>query len=305
MIQVIKTLEELEALKNNWENLFTLASTATPYQAWHFVMTTWQVWHKSDDKLYIICYNQSKVKAFDAIIPCYIDKVANLHLMDYMTDFCEGIIPDSLLECYDMYYEIVQFLEKDKNVHSLCFDNLRQGSRLMAYLYGLGGYSKIEALTGYTIVRMKYSENNQDFVDSIIGCNSKHRKKLRKVINDIGNCTMCVLQNTDPYPEKEIRELGDYMISEGMRTRAYLDDNFFAYFKNLYQNGQLVLMLLYKEDKLCACKFMLQDKHTNELVSWVVLYRNNKNNSELAMLSLDYMYKHGIFNLNSASGVYA
>ena len=62
MIQVIKTLEELEALKNNWENLFTLASTATPYQAWHFVMTTWQVWHKSDDKLYIICYNQSKGK---------------------------------------------------------------------------------------------------------------------------------------------------------------------------------------------------------------------------------------------------
>lgn len=305
MIQVIKTLEELEALKNNWENLFTLASTATPYQAWHFVMTTWQVWHKSDDKLYIICYNQSKGKAFDAILPCYIDKEANLHLMDYMTDFCEGIIPDSLLECYDMYYEIVQFLEKDKNVHSLCFDNLRQGSRLMAYLYGLGGYSKIEALTGYTIVRMKYSENNQDFVDSIIGCKSKHRKKLRKVINDIGNCTMCVLQNTDPYPEKEIRELGDYMISEGMRTRAYLDDNFFAYFKNLYQNGQLVLMLLYKEDKLCACKFMLQDKHTNELVSWVVLYRNNKNNSELAMLSLDYMYKNGIFNLNYARGVYA
>ena len=40
MIQVIKTLEELEALKNNWVNLFTLASTATPYQAWHFVMTT-------------------------------------------------------------------------------------------------------------------------------------------------------------------------------------------------------------------------------------------------------------------------
>lgn len=60
------------------------------------------------------------------------------------------------------------------------FDNLRQGSRLMAYLYGLGGYSKIEALTGYTIVRMKYSENNQDFVDSIIGCNSKHRKNLEK-----------------------------------------------------------------------------------------------------------------------------
>lgn len=87
MIQVIKTLEELEALKNNWENLFTLASTATPYQAWHFVMTTWQVWHKSDDKLYIICYNQSKGKAFDAILPCYIDKEANLHLMDYMTDF--------------------------------------------------------------------------------------------------------------------------------------------------------------------------------------------------------------------------
>lgn len=39
MIQVIKTLEELEALKNNWENLFTQASTATPYQAWHFVVT--------------------------------------------------------------------------------------------------------------------------------------------------------------------------------------------------------------------------------------------------------------------------
>ena len=39
MIQVIKTLEELEALKNNWENLFTLASTATPYLAWNFVMT--------------------------------------------------------------------------------------------------------------------------------------------------------------------------------------------------------------------------------------------------------------------------
>lgn len=36
MIQVIKTLEELEALKNNWENLFTQASTATPYQTWHF-----------------------------------------------------------------------------------------------------------------------------------------------------------------------------------------------------------------------------------------------------------------------------
>ena len=45
MIQVIKTLEELEALKDNWENLFTQASTATPYQTWHFVMTTWQVWH--------------------------------------------------------------------------------------------------------------------------------------------------------------------------------------------------------------------------------------------------------------------
>lgn len=305
MIEVCKTIEELEALKENWNDVFSKSSTATPYQAWQFVKTTWQVWHKPGDKLYVICYNQSKGKQYDAFLPCYINKIGELHLLDYMTDFCDGVILDELLECYDMYYDIMQFIENDLNIRSVCFDNMRQESRLMAYLYGLGAFSQVQSVGGYTIARMHYSDKNQDFVDSIVGCNSKHRRKLRKVIKENENLSVRMLCGAEPYPKKAIRELGDFMVTENMRNKNYLSDSFYSYFKELYNHGQLLLLLLYDGDILSACKFLLKNTPQNELVSWVVLYRSNRYNSASRLFSLDYMYRNGIYNLNFARGVYA
>ena len=95
------------------------------------------------------------------------------------------------------------------------------------------------------------------------------------------------------------------MISIGKRTSEYLSDSFYNYFRQLYENGQLVVALLRDNDELCACNFFLVDRHANEFVSWVVLYKMNHHNTALMLFSLDYMYKHDFYNLNFARGVYA
>lgn len=305
MIKVFKTEEEFDALRDNWAELLCISSTATPYQSWEYNRITWQIWHKPEERLYIICYQRKSGKQYDAILPCYIDGDRRLHLIDYMSDFCDGIIPDRLLECYDMYFEISKFVHKSTDISSVCFKELRQNSRLMAYLYVFGAYSKIHAITGYPLVRMHKSYDDSDFVDSLVGCNSNHRCKLRKILKDNGSFNIQLYNHPEKYPEDEIRQLADFMVSEGLRTRKYLSNDFLEYFSTLYNTGLVYVVMLYENTTVCCCSFILNDKRANEYIKWVVLYRNGKFNTILNLLLMDYMYNNDVKNLNFARGVYA
>lgn len=305
MITIVKTTSELDALQDRWNELFELCSTATPYQTFLFNKITWEVWHEQTDSLYIICYSQSEGAKIDAIIPCYLNRNRELHLIDYLSDFCEGIIPDESIEKYAMYREIVNHILSDSKIKTVCFNNLRAGNRMLAYMYAFGGHSSIKTLTGYSVIKMTPTPTDKDFVDSIQSCNSSQRKKLRKQFKVASMLAFQEHKYPSEFPEQDVKSIANYMVDTQMRSKDYFTQRFFDYFRRLYENGMLTVLSHKKDSLPIAEKMFLTNPKANEYISWITLYRSKQDNSNLLLASLDMLYKTGVYNFNFARGIYA
>lgn len=305
MITIVKTEAEFDALEERWNDLFRLSSSVTPYQGFMFNKITWDIWHEPEDRLYIICFSQSQGAIIEAIIPCYINKEGELHIIDYLTDFCDGIIPDAVIEKYTMYKEICNHIISDAEIKSVCFNNLCGNNRMLAYLYAFGEYSSVKTLTGYSVIRMTPDENNKDFADSIKSCNSSQRNKLRKRFKGTSSLSLHKYNLPDSFPEEEVRGIADYMVQARIRAKEYFEYRFFKYFRSLYDAGLLTVYSHEKDSLAIAGKIFLVNNLANEYISWITLYRGKQDNSNLLLASLDEMYRNGIYNFNFARGVYA
>lgn len=274
MIRVIKTQDEFEALQQRWDELFVSSSSATPYQSLKFNKLSWIHWRNSNDTLYIICYHKQEENPCDAIIPCYLHNGGELRIIDYMSDFCDIIVSDELSDCYDMYYEIFQEIIKDKDVKYISFSNLRYDSRLFAYFSAFGKVKNIQYITGYTIMNMIPSQTDRDFIASMHSLDSYHRNKLRKHFIKSQKFDFSYMTSSDSsFPEKEIHELADYMISAGMRKKEYFNESFFNGIRALYNEGIVKIAMNKNNGKVQSCLFLLNKSASDDMITWIILYR--------------------------------
>ena len=305
MIRVIKTQVEFDTLQQRWDELFVSSSSATPYQSFKFNKLSWIHWRNSNDILYIICYHKQEENPCDAIIPCYLHNDSELRLIDFMSDFCDIIVSDELSDCYDMYYEIFQEIIKDKDVKYISFSNLRYDSRLFAYFSAFGKAKEIQYITGYTIMNMTPSPSDRDFIASIPNINSCHRKNLRKYNKKSQEFDFSYMTSSDSsFPEKEIHELADYMIRAGMRKKEYFNESFFYGLRALYNEGIVKIAMNKKKGKVQSCLFLLNKSASDDMITWIILYKHKDDNIMLNMPILKMMYEQGILSFNQARGLY-
>lgn len=304
MILVIKTIQDFDALEEQWNKVFDKCSTATPYQRFIFNKITWETWKSSEDSLYIICYSQNGDAQYDAIMPCYINRDNVLRFIDFHSDFCDIIVSDDYADKYDMYCEIVKHIKGEGRIRSVCLNNLKQNSRLSSYLYALGGYTKLKCIAGYSIVRMLPTPESKDFIDTINNCKSPVRNKLRRCLRDNAKLEFKTYSNPLPFPYESIQIIAASMIKQGIRENNYLNGKFIGYFKSLYESGNIVVTMNFTKDIPVSANFFLKDPSRNEYISWVTIYKNMKYNLAILLFSMDYMYKEGFYNLNLARGLY-
>ncbi len=304
MIKVITTVEGFASLEERWNGMMRQCAEATPYQTFALVRLCWEMWHPSGSSLYIVCHHKKEEWPADAIFPCYLLRGV-LHWIDFHCDFCVPVETVPYNERYEMYAEVVRHIAADPAIRSVSFSRVPATHPLLGYFRALGGYSKTEMSNAYTVIPLDMGE--KDSISAISTLVRQKQRKIREIVRngDRGGYEH-FLSSSSPYPERDVRELADAMTATGMRNAAYLSDRFLSFFRRLYDSGVVSVMVGYDvQHSPVSCFFLLRDEHRNELIEWVLLYKERRHNLLLMTQLLDYMYAHGICRLNMACGIYA
>ena len=304
MIKVITTDGGFASLEERWNEMMRQCAAATPYQTFALVRLCWEMWHPAGSSLYIICHHKKEEWPADAIFPCYLLRGV-LHWIDFHCDFCVPVETVPYNERYEMYAEVVKHIAAAQDIRSVSFSRVPACHPMLGYFRALGGYSKTVVSNAYTVIPLDSGEK-----DSISAISTLVRQKQRKVREIVRNGDWGGYEYyqspSSPYPEGDVRELAEAMTVAGLRNAAYLSDRFLSFFRRLYDCGVVSVMVGYDvRHSPVSCFFLLRDAHRNELVEWVLLYRERRHNLLLMTRLLDYMHANGICRLNMACGIYA
>lgn len=302
MIKVVTTIEEFTALESRWNEMMAQCSTATPYQVYALCKLCWEMWKCPGDLLYIICHHKKEEWPIDAIFPCYL-RYGVLRWIDFHSDFCSPIEVVPFNERYEMYSEVVQHINSNPGISMVKFSRVPADSPMLGYFNALGGYSKIQVSNAFSVIPLNLMEN--DPISAISTLVKQKQRKIRDIDRE-NQTTYFYDVSFDPYPKKDIQELADHMVDEGMRNVAYMSPHFLSYFEQLYAAGVVKVLVSYDSDDKSplASFFLLHDTHRNELIEWVLLYKCRRHNLQLMIHLLKIMHSLGIDHLNMACGIY-
>ncbi len=306
MIKVIKSLEEFKALESTWGDLYERSQSKTPFQCFSYVFLAWTLFESKEGDLYIIVSISNNSNDTDGIFPCYIDRKHTLRFInDRHTDFCNAII-DKESFGYSSYEELSGFLKRDSNIRLIHFANLEYDNQLKSSFKPFFNSLFVFENNAYSRLMISPQSTDKDFVDSIRGLSAKGRKNIRAKLASEHELQfeLLSLSKGKDYPRDEVLELRHLMISKGERTQEYFNEKMLSFWHRLYQEGLIVVSLLYKKNLICSVNLMFFDRIKNEYIKWIMLYREKKYNLIANIKLIEYLYNKGGSTLNFARGIY-
>ena len=303
MIKAITSESDFEKIKKNWDDIYDICNTATPFQAYNFVKTNWDVWKPEKAQLFVICHHKKEEWPADAIFPCYIiDGI--LKWIDFHCDFCEPLYTVTRDEQYELFNEVIGFILNSKVIHKIDFSRLKPDCLLGGYLLALCKHVDIKAITGYSIINIKGEEA---WISNMESLSKKKQRNLKDAVKKINFSDFKIYQRSNaPFPESDVNNLANYMTKIGIRDSQYLNAKFVNYLKRLYESGILWTAIGYENNVAAGCMFILPKNDTKEYIEWIMLYREKKHNLFMMKMVIDALSKTSIpdFKFNMANGLY-
>ena len=306
MIKVIRTFEEVETIREDWQKLFLEAQHVTPFQSYAFTEATLKFLGEAIRQLYIICVIRQKDKFVQAIFPCYIDKNGALRFInDRDSDFCGPIIHQDFVCDYHVYEEFSNHVKGQKDIRHVRFENLVTQSATLGFLRYFFTGAVVYNNNTYSIVSVdKLETQPKGAIDCIASLNSKEKYRLINVQKKMDGESLRVYENSngDDYPTEIVNTLIDGMVARGIRNKEYFNDDFLELFKNLFDAGLLQVAVTMKGNEPIAANICLK-MGKNEVIDWIAIYSERHYNLHNLLQIISRIAEEG-GKLNFARGTY-
>lgn len=308
MIKVITNKDSLIEFSSSWGVLYEGCPYSTPFQKFEYIVHSIDFSLGKDDQIYIIAVKMPQANKWVAVFPLYIDAKKTLRFINARhSDFCAPLILPQY-DHYNLFVEVSDYIKHDGRIKAIVFENLTVDNPLVGMLKSEFKYIITYDFNDYSTVSIAKASGDVDSVDAFRGVPSKRRGKLRKIKREKNtNCVFEIFSKShgQVYPQKYIDDLVDHMISSNMRAREYLSDIMLAFWEKLYESGVVDVAILYQNDVVVACSFLLVDEKKREYIEWIILYRDKSWNVSICLQIEEYLYsneENSIFNF--ARGIY-
>ena len=282
MISVISNIKDFENLRDDWNEIYNSSKDYTIFQSFNYNYISWNSLLKDNpsNKLYILAYYQCEgYDKCDAIFPFYIDKKKQLHIInDIHSDICNCIISSKIENSFDIIWELYTYIENDKNIKSIFFDNIKHNSPLISYYKVFCSNAFLFSQTEYSYIEREISN---DPIQDLSYLKAKNRKNIKCRYNESSKFTykLFLKQDEKEFPLNEINHLVDEMTKTGIRSKDYLSEKMIKYWEHLYNKNLLEIPILYDENNNpLSAGLIFSNTQKNEYIRWIVLYKESKHN---------------------------
>lgn len=304
MIKVIDNINKLEEIREYWNVLYKEDDSYTPFQSFDYIYISWKRFHRGYS-LFVILFYQNKEKLPSAIFPFCIDSKKCLRFINEdHSDFQTVITKKSLKADLKMYEEVYGFIKSQPHIQRICLNHLRHDDLLLHYFGHVSSYARLYGTESYSYLPIS-NQGGGSFIDSLRHLTAKERNRLKNIEKKAMDLSFKILSaDNDYYPEKEVNELVQIMIKNGIRSTAYFTDNLLGFIKDLYQAGVLKIGMIYRGEELGSISFYYQCNN-GMCIQWIIVYSDKVYNLQAKLKIINSVYEKGGGIFNFGRGTYA
>ena len=306
-IKVIRTLDELEALKPTWDRLFAANHRLRVFQTYDWNRIVWENYHlveSPDETLYVIhAVHDGKYK-YETILPFCRTGKGQLRFIGYMmADVLDAISPAHSDNWHVFYAEIIDFLTNRSDIADVQLWKMESDSEVLLYFGVHWPNVSIHYQDSYSYF---YAAQDATFEDAFSHLSSSGRSKLRRISGKFPDLTLKIYSKRcgSEYPRDQIKKLRDWMIANDLRVYAACPDSYLNSMEALYAQGLCEVSVLESEDgefqyagfRLLIC---------NHIVFWVVLYRDARMTSVANVRYFVEKVREGAYCYDFGTGAYS
>lgn len=305
MIKVIMNNNELEEFRDCWNALYEEDNNCTPFQSFEYTIISWKRFGQENESLFVILYYHYQEKTPGAIFPLFIDSKNCLRFINEdHSDYQTALIKESVRTDLHMYEEIYELVKNQPNIDRICLNHLRHDDLIIPYM-GHFSFARIYGTESYSYLPIVPSSNDSGFINSMRHLTAKERNRLKNIEKKSTDLSFKIISiESDDYPEKDVNELVQVMIKNGIRTKVYFSDNLLGFIKDLYQAGVLKIGMLYQGQNLGSINFFYQSKN-GMCIQWIIVYSDKAYNLQAKLKIINSVYESGGGIFNFGRGTYA
>ncbi len=306
MIKIIKNINELEKIRECWDVLYKEDDNCTPFQSFDYNYISWKRFHQGYS-LFVLLFYQNQEKSLSAIFPFCIDSKNCLRFINEdHSDFQTAIVKKTAKADLKMYEEVYGFIKNQPDIQRICLNHLRHDDLLLHYFGHVSSYARLYGKESYSYLSISSCYDNSDsFIDSLHHLTAKERNRLKNIEKKASDLSFKIISiKSDDYPEKEVNELVNFMISKGIRSSAYFTDNLLGFIKDLYQAGVLKIGMTYQGQVLGSISFFYHCMN-GMCIQWIIVYSDKAYNLQAKLKIINSVYENGGGIFNFGRGTYA
>ena len=306
MIKIINNINDFNGIHECWNALYVEDSNCTPFQSFDYNYISWNRFSQTDYSLFVILYYQNQEKAPSAIFPFCIDSKNCLRFINEdHSDFQTAIVKELVKADLKMYEEVYEFIRKQPNIQRICLNHLRHDDLLLHYFGHVSSYARLYGTESYSYLPISNQGEEGSFIDTLRHLTAKERNRLKNIEKKATDLSFKILSaENDDYPEKEVNELVQIMIKNGIRSTAYFTDNLLRFIKDLYQAGVLKIGMIYRGEELGSISFYYQCNN-GMCIQWIIVYSDKTYNLQAKLRIINSVYESGGGIFNFGRGTYA
>jgi hypothetical protein len=305
MIKVIKEINELEDIRECWNALYEEDDNYTPFQSFEYNYISWKRFGQGDHSLFVILYYHNQEKTPCAVFPLCIDSKKCLRFINEdHSDYQTALIKESAKTDLKMYEEVYELVKNQPNIDRICLNHLRHDDLIIPYMGHLS-FARIYGTESYSYLPIVEGSDDGEFIDSLRHLSAKERNRLKNIEKKATDLSFKIMSiESDTYPEKDVNELVQVMITKGIRTTAYFTDNLLGFIKDLYQAGVLKIGMVYQGQDIGSISFFYQSKN-GTCIQWIIVYSDKVYNLQAKLKIINSVYESGGGIFNFGRGTYA
>lgn len=295
-IRIINHIDDFILLEESWNNLFDLRKSSI-FQSFYFNYSSWKYLISKDKsrKLSILTIYQNQILI--GIFPFYIDRRLIRFINDKHADFCDILLVENVV--LDLS-KILQKIIKKYNVKSLQLINLKENSLFFQQINSNFKFQRRYITTQYSFIKLQrgnFPNNSKNLL-------SKQKYEIKKILKKT-NAQHQILSNynKDKFPLFEIQNLRDTMISNELRGKDFLDNDFLFLLERMFLKDLIDISIVKNHLDALAISFIA--KNDNDFMFWVDIFDNTKRinlyNYSRYMMSLS---KNSVIEMNFGRGLY-
>ena len=306
MIKVINSIDSFDEIRDYWNELYEEDNNCTPFQSFDYNYISWKRFSQTKYSLFVILYYQNQEKAPSAIFPFCIDSKNCLRFINEdHSDFQTAIVKELVRADLKMYEEVYEYIKKQANIQRICLNHLRHDDLLLHYFGHISSYARLYGTESYSYLPISNQGKNGSFIDSLHHLTAKERNRLKNIEKKSMDLSFKILSvENDGYPEKDVNDLVQVMIKNGIRSNAYFTDNLLGFIKDLYHAGVLKIGMICRGEDLGSISFYYQSK-SGMCIQWIIVYSDKAYNLQAKLKIINSVYESGGGVFNFGRGTYA